>query len=270
MGEKLHYPNLRKSAEELRRMKEKNVVLSQEQWPLYDTDIHSFANEFKNVTPEGERAHTEKGCTELFVRYIQSTLQQERHTHLRALELGGPGVRLFEGFPKGLFEATYGVCLEDTGNLIEKRAHPTHTIIRGDLFRNETYTAINRALNQGGVDLILSRIYGGLEEISHDPIIWARIARTWYKLLREGGLMFVQYRLATADKWISDKEIQKDPREKLMKEWERFIHDQFGDVLDIQLDYSTFRLHKKNGAPKELPILKDFDRSPIIEKISFT
>ena len=265
-GERLNIPNLRKSAEELDRMREKSITLAHERWPLYDADIRSFAKEFRQVIPGGEKARTEKESVRVFVDYIRTILQPEQNRHLTALEFGGPGVRIFQGFPKGFFEKTYGVCLDDTSNSIKKKPRSTHEIIRGNIFHKETYSKIDAALYGDGVDLILSRMYGGLDEVTHDPIIWARVARTWYKLLHEGGLMFVQYRLSTADRWISETEIQKDVREKLMTEWVDFIKEHFSDVLDIQLDDFAFRLYRKIGAPEELPILKDFDGTRIIEK----
>jgi hypothetical protein len=108
---------------------------------------------------------------------------------------------------------------------------------------------------------------GGLDGMTSDPAIWGKIARTWYGMLSQRGLLFVQYRFTTGEKWISDSEIQKDVREKLMKEWAAFIRDHYGDTIEIQLSDYDFRLLKKDGAPKELPLLPSFDRSPIIKKI---
>ena len=101
--EKGDVPNLRKAAHELRRMGEKRAELTHEHWPLYDSDISSFAYEFKSLIPGGLNARNEKECSELFIEYIKTILRPDRNRHLKAVELGGPGIRLFEGFPKGFF-----------------------------------------------------------------------------------------------------------------------------------------------------------------------
>jgi len=274
--EKNYNSEIRKSVEELKRTREKTEVLGHEHWPLYDSGLANFAQEFMSVTPCDEKAEVEypglkmfgqEQAARLFVEYIRTILKPDSNHHLNALELGGPGSKLFSEFPEHFFEKSVGACLKDTKHPIDEKENGSgHKIIRGDLFSNDTYKKIENAFSGKGADLIISRIAGGLGKITHNPAIWANIARKWYKLLREGGLMFVQFRFLTEDKWISDTEVKKDSREKLMKEWVGFMQDNYGKTIEIQLGHNDFRLLKKEGAPDELPILESFDQSPIIEK----
>lgn len=79
--------------------------------------------------------------------------------------------------------------------------------------------------------------------------------------------MLAQFRISSGGRWISETEVEKDIREKIMKEWVEFITKNYSDTLEIQLGEHEFRLLKKEGAPKELPILDSFDNTPVIEKI---
>jgi len=275
-SEEKYIPELRESVGELKRMREKAGSLSHEHWPMYDEGLASFAKEFMSVTPCSEKAEYEhdgvkifnqEQVARLFVDYIRTTLKSDSNHHLTALEIGGPGLKLFGEFPPHFFEKTFGVCLADTENPIDKEKNDTgHEIITGDIFSNDTYKKIKNAVGRNGLDFIISRMAGGLDETTHNPIIWAKIAKKWYELLADGGLMFVQYRFATGDKWISNTEVAKDVREKMMKEWVRFIQDNYGEAIEIQLGENQLRLLKKKGAPDKLPVLEYFDRSPIIEK----
>jgi hypothetical protein len=257
--------DIRRSAEELRRARKNSENIAHEHWPLYDAGFASFAQTFKDVLPGGKKITREAEASALFTEYIRSILRPDLHAHLNAIELGGPGGKLFEGFPKRFFEKTFGVCLADSQNPINEQLASSHEIIRGDLHRNDTYKKIETALHGGKASLIISRMYGGLDEVTRDPVIWAKVARAWYRLLSEDGLMFVQYRASEGAQWVSETEIRKDVREKLLKEWTEFLQDNYGDTLEVQLGDHEFRLRKKEGAPKELPILETFDRTPIIE-----
>jgi hypothetical protein len=267
--ENRYNPNLRQSVEELRKMREHAERESQEHWPIHDDDLSSFAADLVAVIPGSEQIRFDREKrSRLFIEYIREVLKPEQNKHLVALELGGPGIKLFNGFPEDFFEYTLGVCLEDTKNPLEsENQNPKHEVIRGDLFRKNTYQKIEAATHDKGVDLIISRMFGGLEGMSRDPVLWARMGREWYRLLREGGLMLAQFRISSGGRWISETEVEKDIREKIMKEWVEFITKNYSDTLEIQLGEHEFRLLKKEGAPKELPILDSFDNTPVIEKI---
>lgn len=250
---------LRKSVARLQDARLKSVEESKYRWPLYDADAASFACDFRDVIPGGR---------EQFIPYIISVLEEGKSEQHAALELGGPGVRLFGDFPQSLFQRTMGVCLPDEANPVkENPQRPEHRILRGNLFDNELYRRIKKTLPEKGADLIISRMYGGLDKTPDDPAIWAKIGRLWYSLLSENGLMFVQFRVTSGGKWISSTEVQYDLKEKLMKDWVEFIQKKYAETLDIALSDYTFRLHKKTGAPATLPLLPSFDHSPIIKKV---
>lgn len=264
--ENRHNPDLRADVEELRLTRSQSESTSDTKWNFYDLHLSSFAREFMPVTPGGEDPEYDyKKAEQLFMDYLGKILKPESNHHLAAIELGGPGVNLFDDFPEHFFEKTLGVCLPDTKNPIQK-PRPSHEIVRGDLLRNDTYTKIETVLNGDKVDLIISRMRGGIDEATNNPVIWAKLAKKWYKFLREGGLMFVQFKYQSKEKIIPKDGIQIDLRDKLMKEWVAFIQNNYGDTLEIQLGDKSFRLLKKEGAPEDLPVLQFFDRTPIVEK----
>lgn len=272
MPETKYDPNLRNAVRELRgRRQEAAKAAYEEPWPSQDSSLESFAYEFGDTLPgKWEEVPDTDEVTARFINYIERSLGSDRAEQLTAVEFGGLGINLFRGFPKDFFQKTVGISLNEGGTTIKSKAKSkakdsSHVVIEGDLLDNKTYQKLNGVLKGKKVNLIISRIQGPVNETYLDPAIYAKLAQKWYGLLSNNGIMFVQYRNGNRDRWISGNAIEKDVREKLMREWAAYIEQNYGKTLEIQLGWGSFRLCKKGGAPAKLPLLPFFDETPTVE-----
>jgi len=242
-----------KSADEIRKMEREFVADPKQEkrfWGIYDDELKDFDGTFMQLLPEG--LFLESHETPFLKRYIEDTLRKEGSTKpLTAVEFGGPGINLFSGFTEGFFAKTAGVTLTDIIQEHRKSARPTHSLIEGnitDIFNQDIYAKLQKALGTAKVDLIISRMAGGVNHINRHPAILDEIIRKWYSILNENGLMFVQF-------GYNDGESQDYNR---ASEWIKALKERYPD-LDIQLAHTseTIRLHKKEGDPEELPPAKE-------------
>ncbi len=227
-------------------------------WPMHDSKLSSFAKDFSTLLPPDD---TGEDVVVRFIDYIGRVLNPEESRQMVAIEFGGPGSRLFGGFPEGFWSKTFGVCLLDHRSIERKIAdkRACHTVVIGDMFEKSTYRKIDDMLGGQNVDCIISRMVGALDSMTDDTLVRAQLMRRWYHLLGEPGLMFVEYRNASRDKFISKNIIQKDVREQVMTEWVDFIQKNYADSLEVRLSSNSFSLIKKSGAPEALPLLPSFD-----------
>ncbi len=122
-----------------------------------------------------------------------------------------------------------------------------HFVIEGDVLNPEknssTLASVIKKLGRPRTDLIISRMEGALRNIDKHPAILDRIIRNWYRILNENGLMFIQhhYGLFVKVQYINQ-----------LKRWSEFLKHKVPQI-DIQLTAEALRLHKKAGAPAELP-----------------
>lgn len=232
-------------------------------WTYPNSSIDSFACEFaytikKSFATEIKDRTVTEAAVAVFKEDIENTLSfnREQNGTLTAVELGGPGSNLFSAFPGGFFEATAGVCLKDFRNDVtqtsDEQSH--HHVIEGDVFDREIYHKICEILSVPKVDLIISRMLGPLRSMTRHPILWERMIKTWYSILNENGLMFVQFQFPKQN-FVTKKDrdiIEKGRR--LVKQWAESIQEKSGGTIEISVDYDAFRLHKKSGAPEQLPL----------------
>jgi|GEM_PF-1578779 len=244
-------------------------------WSMYDSTIEEFGGTFLKAIPEEYTRNIDtKTYPELaeygeaFKKYIEDTLSKSKDKKLSAIEFGGTGYNLFQGFKDGLFSNTAGVCLidirmpEDSTDDIANN----HTVIEGDIFdlkNKKLDEKIAKALNKPKADLIISRTMGPLKEFKKNPMIMAWVIKKWYELLNENGLMFIQFEYfkehnpGTLPKHNS--EITPPPTrdsEKIALEWVNMIEQKYKDLIEVQLGRGILRLHKLKGAPEKLPILE--------------
>lgn len=206
----------------------------------------SFNYSFYKVLPRGVNNIRE---------YIEHILEDKKSKAI-GVEFGGPGDRLFKGFTPELFKKSVGVTLVDWhGDDRKPDPGSKHKVVEGDILTSHTYEELEKILEGDKVDLIMSRLAAGLEYIPIEPYAVSKILQVWYKLLNDGGVMFVQTPVFFNE---------------LLKEWATMIKDQYKDVLEFQEDAggesdgsntqgthssSAFRLRKLPGAPTELPLL---------------
>lgn len=210
-------------------------------WGVYDEKLWHFGATFVSSLPEEYKAKGWDG----FKLYIEKNLSKMENIKPTAVELGGPGSELFRGFSKGFFQKTIGVCLSDIRGPDEKLedSELNHEVITGDIL-NQTEEILNRIkilLGANKTDLIISRMVGALNLMDIKALDSA--IRKFYSLLKDNGIMFVQYNYSSTD-------IKKE--DKIAEKCVQAIKEKYPQ-LDIQSGRGVIRLNKKSGAPDELP-----------------
>ena len=124
-------------------------------WGHYDSPLEDFAVDFVACLPkkywkqkksrEYDIDATRKEYGEMFRSYIEDVLKN-KEKKLFAVEFGGPGSKLFQGFSKDFFTKTIGVCLKDIRKKNQKTTDVTNNndVIEGDILHsdNELYDKI--------------------------------------------------------------------------------------------------------------------------------
>lgn len=225
-----------------------------EQWRIYDHPTSSFAGSFEEVTPgSGSR---KEDSDEKFVHYIRRTLEREGKD-LYAIELGGPASYLFSDFPPEMFKKTVGVVLADDRReqaVRDSDAEANHQVVEGNIFDRNLYQRISQETGIQKFDLIISRMLKGLRDVPRSIGMFAFVLRRWYSMLNENGLMFIQFR--EFSEGVMDekvKQIVTDPIEDIIQDWIQKLQRAY-PAIEIQMYKNAMRIHKKEGAPKELPI----------------
>ncbi len=244
-----------------KNLAESDYNVPENRWAVYDSSLDDFGSTFQAVFPNDDDFIPHMG--EIFAKYIQDILSKGNQSegeknNLTALELGGPGSKLFSQFPY-LFRRTVGVCLGDIRKDIERDidTRNNHFVIPGDILdpRKNNWTKLHNQIMQkldaNKTDLIISRMMGPLNHIHMNPIILNHILKNWYGILNENGLMFVQFEYDTT------RSRRPSPTEKRIQELAKAIKEKCPEI-DIQVNTNNrmeaiFRLHKKKGAPDELP-----------------
>jgi len=200
----------------------------------------SFAESFRTILPEHEVKLKD---------YIEKVLEGKKGKAV-GIEFGGSGLKLFQDFTPGFFSQSFGITLINHRSGSSNEYGPRdHKVLEKNIFSAETYTALSSKLKGEKVDLIIERMAGGLEFVPLEPYEVSKYLQIWYKLLNEGGIMFVQIpnvfnNLLLA--WVA----------KIEKEYKDSIEIQYRlGYVDNSVNCSAFRLRKLSGAPKELPLL---------------
>jgi|GEM_PF-3028228 len=202
----------------------------------------SFEGTFRNILPDEEKD---------LKRFIEATLRNKAGKAV-GIEFGGPGSELFAGFSEGFFKKTFGIALNDARDLMRPDPRPRdaerkHTVIEGNMFSPEVYVELTKKLSGDGVDVILERMFGGLETVPREPLIIAETLQRWYGLLNEGGMLFVQV-----------------PREfaRFARAWDKEVLSKVPTIQikrSEQIDRASLAfpiyLRKLRNAPTVLPLL---------------
>lgn len=275
MGEKMKFGEIRKDIKNNKEVNEENEQLEWI-WDYYDSSLLLMGSSFSKVLPEEYVGYLNKKIYtkieefgEAFKKYIEDTLSKNKNKERTAIEFGGPGSQLFAGFTPGFFEKTVGVCLDDIRFINEKEDDKLidHSVIVGDVTdinNKNLFNEINDKLGTSKVDLIISRLQGPLRELKRNPAFLDRIIRKWYSMLDKNGILFAQFEyLSEHNPNMEDKynaEITPPPKkesEKYVEEWVLSIHNKLPNQIEIQLGRGVIRITKKEGAPEELPSIKE-------------
>lgn len=282
MKEELKFGDLRKDLERNKAIATKHLEEGVTYDQIYDSTLHNIGSSFSKVLPENYIAHVNNNNNgakiedfgEAFKKYIEDTLSKKESGNRTAIEFGGPGSKLFSGFSNGFFSKTVGVCLEDLRPVYKKMSDSErgHSVVVADILETndkEKFTEIENSLGNRKVDLIVSRLMGPLNSekkiqgaiiLKRNPAVLDRVIRKWYSMLNDGGLLFAQFEYFDEhDPYIEKKresELNQPPImeiEENVKNWINEINKRFSDKIEIQLGRGIIRLHKKPGAPEELP-----------------
>jgi hypothetical protein len=216
-------------------------------YSIYDSHLDSFTKDFFNTLPESKKS-VNKNHEIIFGNYIENTLQKKGD--LTAIEFGGPGTNLFWDLVP-IFKRTISVCLNDIRPEKEKKIDNAinHSVIEGDIMdvrSGKLLNNIKEKLGTNKTDLIISRMAGPLNYINKNGAILDRLIRNWYNLLNENGLMFIQFNFK------ENLHIPNTDLQILIEKWAIAIKKLFPEI-DIQVEKNALRLHKRKGAPEDLP-----------------
>lgn len=234
---------------EIRRSQEKIKELGERplHWDIYDSFLtygYSYEYDFKKVVPDEHwEAIKDQPYASVLKTYIENILSSKRGVAV-GVELGGPGVRLFESFSKDFFQQTAGICLDDNANDPPRSYENRHTIVRNDILTNETKQQVKTWLKGGNIDLLIERMAGAIHNLPKEPFFMAKEAEFWYENLAIGGLIFAQIPYAFHHS---------------LRAWEKLISStKHASNIEVQTDNASFpfcvvRIRKLTDAP--LPLL---------------
>lgn len=202
--------------------------------------IRSFHETFKSVVPDGKTLKTD----------IEDVLR-DRKGQVVGVEIGGLGSKVFNGFAKDFFAETFAFVLFDSRSTLQKTSEvgSRHRVIAGNVASDKIRQQIERLGEAKKIDLIVERMMGGLFEVPQDLLFLNEQFSLWYRMLSEGGLMYLQVpKFAT----------------KLIPLWlEAARCESNGNIVATSGIYedndygstAVIRVNKLPGAPVELPTL---------------
>jgi hypothetical protein len=248
--------------------KGERIPIPETKWGVRDMGLYSFGVTFWETLPEEERVRASKEFPKhttlydiygkTFLNFIMNVLEKsEKRT---AVELGGPGSKLFQDFPRDFLERTLGVCLEDVRTESEKTqdAELGHNVIEEDILDIKNIDNLSEKIKQNlgssKVNLIICRLIGPLNRIDKNPAILERLVRAWYSLLPENGLIFLQF-------VYMRNSFEEEKVTLQVKKWANAIQERFPQIQirlgNEHVDNTSISIHKKPGAPEELPRAKE-------------
>lgn len=250
MGEKIKIGEIKQALKNNKELVEIDLSTGKEsEWPLYDSGVSDMGRTFCSCLPED---YQNRGLgADALRKYIEDIFSKEKKERgdLTAVEFGGPGSNLFQGFG-GLFKRTVGVCLEDIRFEIEKKFDEDnrHSVIAGDILDTKNDALLTQVLETLGVrkiNLIICRMEGPLTYIDMKGAILDRIFRNWYRILAENGLMFIQFSPFWGETNMNDDLIEK---------WVKKAKKEIPELdVSVNMGEGTLRIHKQPGSPEEFP-----------------
>jgi len=151
-------------------------------WDAYDKGLQDYSIFFEKVCPD------KKAGLKLFV---ENTLSDRRGQAV-GVDVGGPGLMLFQGFDPNFFYKTIGAILlkrYEYSEILDEK----HTIIEADCLKARGLRRLKNSLGgDGKVDILFERMLGGIKNYPASPEYLWSLLNNLYKLLRTGGMMFAQ------------------------------------------------------------------------------
>lgn len=244
--EHLKYETLRRKGQEVECDSDDDERLG---WMLYDSPIEIYDENFKEVLPEN---------IEDLNSYIKSIYRQKKGK-LIGIELGGPGKKLFANLAPEYFAKTAGFTLHKKSEDKENESkNGQHQIIEADVFSRRKkddilpgYQNIEKWVKENGkADIIIEKMVAPIDSPTAEHLLL--IIKRWYKLLNQGGTLFLEMPIYSHASKITS-----------------FL-EKHQDMFEFQIDRNTsddgawhisgvyIRLRKLEGAPDSVDeLLKD-------------
>jgi hypothetical protein len=216
-------------------------LMEQNRFEYYDSQIESYEFDF------GEFLKEYAGSFALYLKVNYP----DKLGNLVGMELGGPGIRFFEGldWSRNIFRRTVGITLQILKEHIHKPGN--HDLVEADVFLNKrnailSWRKILEWVKQNGrPDFIIQRMVGPLF-IIRSPRLFILFLERWYRILNDEGTMFIE---------IPDKVFALATQPTVL-ELIQVIRDQNKDTLEVQFADIPDRpakalfIKKKKGAPE--------------------
>ncbi|HXS15211.1 MAG TPA: hypothetical protein VN711_03720 [Candidatus Saccharimonadales bacterium] len=211
-----------KNKSKKRSKKEKNGEI----WTqYYDSGLHQF-NDGISLTPDLFPG----GSLEA---YLKSRFQD---TPVIGIELGGPGIRLFQDISNivGNLKRSVGITLADP-----KTPRPSsHSIIEGDLNHEEVYGKIANALGGEKANLLIARPAGGIDFILNNPFFLTKqLVYLYENVLQEKSTILLQ----CPEKWSL-----------FMRRWVAYANSQ---GLHVRYNDYALLIERDGHSPQQFPVL---------------
>lgn len=237
----------RKQELDIVRNKEKRTV--EKQWIVYDSGFENMSVNFNTVLPKD---YNSAGA------YLRSELGKKQGNAI-ALEVGGPGSRLFRDINKlgksKLLKKSIGITLLDKRSgfgRMEDFAN-NHEIVEGDLADKGAIEKIRESLEGEKADLIIERMEAGTQHLPKDLRMLGEVLKEYYSLVAENGIMFLEIPKYN----VKRKQPKFEIPIKKIRSWITELQQRYGNTF-IQIspkdDYAIIRIQKVQGAPEELPL----------------
>lgn len=220
-----------------------------ENWTVFDSGLRDLFADFNHTLPDP---------TYTLRDYLKESYK-DKQDGVVLVEMGGPAKQLSKDVSEFLtikksigLTLGIGITEADKRGLLSSNEADNHKIIVGDMFSSKTKSKLSKELNGEKVDVLIERMVGGLSMIPTDENWLYLNLNSWYELLNENGVMFVEVPFFSNFPKI---------REDYIK-WIDQIKKTNGKTMEIQnfvssTEYykwkSFLRLKKLPGAPVNLP-----------------
>lgn len=224
-----------------------------ENWTVFDSGLRDLFADFNYTLP----------LPTYTLRDYLKELYKDKKDGIVLVEMGGPAKQLSKDVSEFLtIKKSIGLTLDigiteaDKRGKLSSNEAKGHKIITGDLFSSKTKSQLKKELDGEKVDILIERMVGGLSTIPNDENWLYLNLNSWYELLNENGVMFVEIPF-----FSNYPKIRED-----YAEWINQINKTHSKTIEVQnhtskeeyyKSKSFLRLKKLSGAPANLPRLEN-------------
>ena len=190
----------RKTVKDIQAVADNNIArkenTSEIGWNTYDSHLisefpgnMSFNDTFYPLCPQIYKNIKE---------YIETEFQDEEYVVL--VEMGGPASNLVADFSEGFIDESIGYTLTDkvrSDKQKNEEASKGHTVMTGNGLASEFSTEIKKKLGGKKINIFFERLLGGHVGIEEDIKFFSITFNSWYRMLADKAVMFVESPIIT-------------------------------------------------------------------------